>query len=59
MIKLTNILREIKIKAPQVSTIDSDVEDLIREYINKEIDKLAVKEIKSNNTYFLDYLNHL
>jgi hypothetical protein len=49
-------LDEIKIKDPQVDAMDSDVEDLIREQINKEIDKLAIKEIKSNNTYFLDYL---
>jgi len=53
---LRDDLDEIKIKDPQVDAMDLDVEDLIREQINKEIDKLAIKEIKFNNKYFLDYL---
>jgi hypothetical protein len=49
-------LDEIKIKDPQVDAMDSDVEDLIREYIDEEINDSAVYTIKFNNKYFLDYL---
>jgi hypothetical protein len=49
-------LDEIKTKNPQVDTLDPDVEDLIREYIDKEINDSALYTIEFNNKYFLDYL---
>ena len=57
MIKLTTILNEIRINDPStVNIFEPDAEDYIREYINKEIDKLAAREIKLHNKYILEYL---
>ena len=50
------ILDEIRINKPQVKTIEPDVEDLIREYVEEEINNSAIYTIKFNNKYFLDYL---